>query len=127
MQATATAAKPPKATTRPRAETLPALMPLPSIETPAGIFWAVAALNEDAEMQAIEGMHLHLCRKAGLAHQTGNAAHTRRIALVAARVRAEAERNLYFEKCRVTGGLLYAWRGSRALLQTLPTSLRGAA
>lgn len=127
MQATATAAKPPKSTTRPRAETLPALMPLPSIEKPAGIFWAVAALNEDAELQAIEGMALHLCRKADLANLTGNAAHTRRIALIAARGRAETERNLYFEKCRRAGGLLYAWRGSRALLQTLPASLRGAA
>ena len=127
MQATATAAKPPKSTTRPRAETLPALMPLPFIETEPVIFWAVAALNADAELQAIEGMSAHLRLKADLANRTGNAAHTRRIALIAAKRRAKGARNLDFEKCRAKGGLLYAWRGSRALLQTLPTSLQGAA
>lgn len=117
-----------QATTRPRAETLPALMPLPGpAETPDGIFWAVAALNSDAELQAIEGMLSHLRLKADLANLTGNAAHTRRIALIAARGRAEYERNVDFKKCRDSGGLLYAWRGSLALLQTLPASLRGAA
>ncbi|MGB4059590.1 MAG: hypothetical protein WBK26_05175 [Burkholderiaceae bacterium] len=106
---------------RPKAPAIPALMPLPSPNGNRAIFWAVNVLNDDACVQALCAVQKPLY------NQNGNGNYTKRIAMVAALAHAEKEAREAFEECRNAGGLLFAWRGSRALVQALPSSLRGAA
>lgn len=116
-----TPAKAPRAS-KPKAPAIPALMPNPvHTEIPTGIRWAIHALNDDACVQALEELQTLLYRQ-----PQSSALHTKEIALIEAQMNAKLERRRSFENCAYFGGLLYAWRGSRALLQTLPSSLRGA-
>lgn len=119
MQTTATAHR----ASKPKAPAIQALMPLPDhTQTTLGIFWAVQALNEDACLQALEVMATPLYGP----RPGSSALHTKQMAFTRALINAEGERDTSFRNCARNGGLLFAWRGSRALLQTLPTSLRGA-
>lgn len=116
MQTTATA---PQAS-NPEAPAIPALMPMPESENNRAIFWAVAALNDDACVQALFAMQRPLYAN------NDSGSYTKRIAMVAALRHAKEEAQEAFEICREEGGLLFAWRGSRALVHALPSSLRGA-
>lgn len=107
---------------KPKAPAIPALMPLPSIETkPISIFWAVHALNCDAQLQAIEAIEVRL-RGTHTSYR-----HTERMAMITANSHAEMRCQQAFKDCIESGGLPFVWRGSRALVQALPASLRGAA
>lgn len=119
MQTTATA---PRAS-NPEAPAIPALMPNPDYtEISAGICWAIHALNDDACVQALEVVAKPIYRQAA---RSGDV-QTEQIAITRALELCKDVRNSSFNWCADSGGLLYAWRGSRALLQTLPSSLRGA-
>lgn len=103
-----------------RAPAIPALMPLPKVGSKA--FWPVAALNDDAKLQAIEALQGREYKK-----PDSCAVFTTRLALTNAHLFTRAEFLRSFEECRSRGTLLLAWRGSQALLPTLPASLEGGA
>lgn len=102
---------------KPKAPAIPALMPLPSLNGNSAIFWAVSALNDDACVQALRAVQKPLY------NQSGSGNYTKRIAMVSALGHAEQEAKEAFEECRKAGGLLFAWRGSRALVPALPAGL----
>lgn len=109
---------------KPKAPAIPALMPNPvSGKSPTGIFWAVQALNDDACLQALEAMAGPLYGQ----NTNSSALHTKQIAFTRAVMAAKSEREHSFSRCVSTGSLPFAWRGSRALVEALPSSLRGAA
>lgn len=120
MQTTATA---PRAR-KPKAPAIPALMPTPHVVYGQfGIFWATQALNADTCLQALEAVAAPVYGSTfGSSTQ-----HAKKMALTRALMHAEDDRDETFRHCTKTGGLLYAWRGSRALVQALPSSQRGAA
>lgn len=105
-----------------KAPAIAALLPNPGTDH-FGQFWAVHALNDDACLQALEGFQRPLYTPG----RESSANFTRRIALVRAVRDAEQKRDESFVWCKGAGGLLYAWRGSRALVQALPASLQGGA
>lgn len=104
---------------KPKAAAIPALMPLPCPTNV--IFWVVAALNDDAELQAIEAL------QKGYKSTPSTAMFTTLSALKSAKRLADDQCKRSFRICRDEGALPFAWRGSRALVQVLPSSLRGAA
>lgn len=95
---------------------VPALMPLPAAVSP--LFWPVAALNDDALVQALQALHQSVIKK-----PNSSAMFTKSIALLGAVDHAVRKSTEAFEEARKDGVLLYAWRGSRALLQALPARL----
>lgn len=105
--------------TRQTATTWPALMPHPAPDAPHGIYWATHAVNEDA-MAEIMGIDLD--------RRTEKPMHgALAITLCTAECHMKREAALSFRNARDAGGLLFAWRGSRALVQALPASLNGGA
>lgn len=106
--------------TQPKKAPIPALMPLPDTSSP--FLWPVAALNYDAEAQALQALHKAACKKSPSA-----ANHTTRIALIGAMGDAEFSATSAFKTSQKEGVLLCAFRGSKALVQALPASLKGGA
>lgn len=103
-----------------KAPAIPALMPLP--EPGDKGFWSISALNDDAKLQAIEALERHVYKERG-----SSSKHTTSRALCTAFGLMEYECHRSFNFCRLTGNLLLAWRGSKALPTTLPASLEGGA
>lgn len=108
-----------KATTT-RATAIPALLPSPDDKASPGIFWAVRALNDDACVQALTAVRSALFRQM----RYSSTLHVKEIAMTAAVLTAQDTRNESVARCCRNGGLLYAWRESRALVQALPASLQ---
>lgn len=113
-------------TTRPRAARLkttaiPALMP--SGDLWSSMFWPIEALNMDAQLQAIELLQA----KAFTTNWLKPGAFVTRMALSQAFLALSDKVTNHFENCRDSGHLLYAWRGSKALMPTLPAGLEGGA
>lgn len=108
------------AATRQKQASIPALIPTPNIKHRQ--FWAVVALNNDADVQALRALHSAESRRAPSASN-----HTKRMALVRAMIDAERDAAKAFTEARNDAVLLYAWRGSKALVQSLPASLNGGA
>ena len=103
-----------------RAPAIPALMPLPKAGSKA--FWPIAALNDDAKLQAIEALQGREYKK-----PNSCAVFTTRLALNTAHSFANFEVLRSFGECRSRGTLMLAWRGSKALLPNLPASQEGGA
>lgn len=105
--------------TRPTSPTWPALMPHPAPDAPHGIYWATHAVNDDA-MAEIMGIDLD--------RRTEKPMHgALAITLCTAECHMKREAALSFRNTRDAGGLLFAWRGSRALVQALPAAVKGGA
>lgn len=102
--------------------TIPTMMPMPTTAK-TGLYWAVASLNDDACLQALEVMQNALYK----GKKSGSTMHTKRMAMVKAVRLAKDDSDKSFCECQKQGGLLFAWRGSRALVQALPSNLRAAA
>lgn len=103
-----------------KANAIPALMPLPDASSP--FFWPVAALNYDAEAQALQALHKAACKKSPSA-----ANHTTRIALIAGIGSTEGSATTAFRAAQEAGVLMYAWRGSKALVPGLAAGAKGGA
>lgn len=103
-----------------KANAIPALMPLPHAQSP--FFWPVAALNNDAEVQALLALHQAACKKSPSA-----ANHTTRIALIGAVGKEEINTTNSFRSALEDGVLLYAWRGNKALVPGLAAGAKGGA
>lgn len=109
-----------------KAPALPALMPLPVGLHPQTteeqrVFWGVLALNYDTQLVALDAQ-LERCQQ-----MRGMDGHVTRQALVVAIFQMGEARDRAFMHARNVGGLLLAWRGSRALVEALPNSLKGGA
>lgn len=99
---------------------VPALMPLLDVDSP--LFWPVIALNNDAEAMALQALYKSVRKQT-----PSPATHTTRMALIDAVFDAEDKTKFAFDSAYRSGALLYAWRGSKALVQALPASLNGGA
>lgn len=88
-----------------RDQTPPALMPLPEESSPVP-FWAVEALNCDAEAIAVDALYKRVRRAED---------YTTCIALLSARRLLQEQATKAVENAVADGHLLFCWRGSKAL------------